>query len=170
MERKERTKEFLEVIERHKGILYKIARAYAQDHATVEDLLQECILQLWKGFDRYDPKYQYSTWIYRIALNTAISYYRGERRSRNTAAALQATVFEFAEPNANDPLDEKVARLHQFVANLPPFDKALFLLYLDHKKQHEIAEIMGISVSNVSTKIGRIKAKIKTYFLDLKLF
>ncbi len=168
METGNKTKVFLEMLEQHKGILYKIARAYGKDRDTVDDLVQEFILQLWRCFDRYDLRYQHSTWIYRIALNTAISSLRIENRSRRISFAFHDAFFEIAEHNDADSQNDDLAILNQFIAELQPLDKALFLLYLEEKKQLEIAEIMGLSVTNVATKIARIKAKIKIHFLNIK--
>jgi RNA polymerase sigma factor (sigma-70 family) len=159
---------FLSVIEAHKGILYKVANAYCKDAEDRKDLVQEIIVQLWKSFERYNDQYRYSTWIYRIALNVAISFYRKETRRKDTAQPLSDNILYIAEADANDELDENIGFLQQFIAELKELDRALLLLYLEEKSYKEIADITGISETNTATKIGRIKTQLKQKFSALK--
>lgn len=160
--------EFLSVIESNKGILYKIANSYCQNSDDREDLIQEVIIQLWKSFDKYNDEYKHSTWIYRIALNVAISFYRTENRRKEISNPLPDGVLNYDDVNILDETDENINFLQQFISELKKLDKALMLLYLEEKSYHEISEIIGLSESNVATKIGRIKAKLKTEFTKLK--
>jgi RNA polymerase sigma factor (sigma-70 family) len=154
--------DFLNILEAHKGILWKIARSYSADADDRQDLVQEITVQLWRSFPKYDPQYKYSTWIYRIALNTAISFYRRETRRRDISAPFNEGVLSLAEIPAET--NEQFLLLQQFISELRELDKALMLLYLDEKSYKEIAEILGISLSNVATKISRIKADLKLKF------
>lgn len=154
---------FLRLLEEHKGIIIKICNAYCREKDDKEDLSQEIVYNLWKGFASYLPDYKFSTWLYRVALNVAISYYRKEKRS------LQYTPYDenlivFNEDGYNKELDGNLLLLQQFIFELKEIDKSVMLLYLDDKSYREIAEITGISESNVATKINRIKVNLKTKF------
>ncbi|BAV04079.1 RNA polymerase sigma-70 factor, ECF subfamily [Filimonas lacunae] len=158
----EHTEAFLTVLEAHKGILYKISHAYCREVDSRDDLVQEIIVHLWKAFEGYDSRYRYSTWIYRIALNVAISYYRKERTRKKIALpVLETTPLPVVAPDENGQKEQQLLLLQQFIAALPDMDKALMLLFLDEKSQQEMSEILGISVSNVSTRIHRVKNKLK---------
>ena len=159
---------FLTVISTHKGIIYKVANAYCKSAEDRKDLLQEIILQLWKCFDKYSDKYQYSTWIYRIALNTAISFFRRETRRQQVAQPLSDSVLHLVQPAHNTVADEQIRSLQLFIGELKDLDKALMLLYLEEKSLREIAGIMDLSETNVSTKIGRIKNILRQKFLTIK--
>jgi RNA polymerase sigma factor (sigma-70 family) len=158
---------FITVLERHKGILYKVAKAYCQDEDDRKDLVQEMTVQLWRSFETYNDEYKYSTWMYRIALNVAISFYRKESRRKHLSNPLTENVLEASEISGANDVDENVGFLLQFIAELKEMDKALMLLYLEEKSHREMADIIGISESNVATKIGRIKATLKQKFSTL---
>lgn len=159
---------FLSVIESHKGILYKVAKSYCKDDEDRKDLIQEILVQLWKSFENYTDQYKYSTWIYRIALNVAISFYRKENRRKEMANPLNDDILNVAETAVSTEKEQNLAILHQFISELKELDKALMLLYLEEKSHKEIAEIIGISETNVATKIGRIKTLLKQKFFTLK--
>ena len=154
---------FLRLLEEHKGIIIKICNAYCQTKNDKEDLSQEIVYNLWKAFANYTPDHKFSTWLYRVALNVAISYYRKEKRS------LQYTPYDenliiFSEEGYNKELEGNLLLLQQFIFELKEIDKSIMLLYLDDKSYHEIAEITGISETNVATKINRIKTNLKAKF------
>ena len=161
---------FLAVIERHKGILYKVANSYCKGDEDRKDLIQEIIFQLWKSFEKYDETHQYSTWIYRISLNVAISFYREESTRTKILNPLSEGVFNLSDSHSFDEKESNLTTLQQFIAELKDLDKALMLLYLEEKSYKEMAEIMGISESNVATKIARIKVKLKEKFSQLKSY
>lgn len=163
-----RTEIFLSVIQTHKGILYKVANSYCHDPEDRKDLIQEITVQLWKSFDNYSDQYKYSTWIYRIALNVAISFYRKENHRKQVSDPLNEGILNFTDPGPSADMDENVRFLQQFIAELKELDKALMLLYLEEKTHREIAEIMGISETNVTTKIGRIKKVLKQKFSNIR--
>ena len=139
-----------------------MANSYCKDPEDRQDLLQEITIQLWKSIDKYNDQFKMSTWIYRIALNVSISYYRKEStRKRHTVATDQ---FIDLQEDSNDHLESQTAQLLFFIQELKPLDKALMILYLEDKDHTEISEVLGISKSNVATKIGRIKQQLKTQF------
>lgn len=154
---------FSTLLQRHAGIVFKVANSYAHGLDDRADLAQEIAAQSWLAYSKYDPARSFSTWMYRIALNVAISHLRNlELRRRHDAVPLDETLHDVADGNAADPESEQQLRLLQaFIARQPPLDRALLLLYLEDRPQREIAEILGISESNVSTKIGRLKQRIR---------
>ena len=154
---------FLRLLEEHKGIIIKICNAYCQARDDKEDLSQEIVYNLWKAFANYIPDHKFSTWLYRVALNVAISYYRKEKRS------LQYTPYDenlivFSEEGTNAVLEGNLLLLQQFIFELKEIDKSIMLLYLDDKNYRDIADITGISETNVATKISRIKTNLKAKF------
>lgn len=155
---------FLSVIQTNKGIVYKIANSYCKNAENRKDLVQEIIEQLWKSFDKYSDQYKYSTWIYRIALNVAISFYRKEKSRKQVSNPLSEGILNFVDINITGETEENIDILQQFISELKEIDKALMLLYLEEKNYREIAEIIGISETNVATKIGRIKTVLKQKF------
>lgn len=159
---------FLCVMEANKGILYKIAHAYCKNAEDRKDLLQEMTVQLWKSFDGYDNQFKHSTWMYRIALNVAISFYRKENSRKRIANPLTTGIIRF--PNDEDFTDTEtdLSILQQLIAQLKDLDKALMLLYLEERSHKEISGIMGISETNVATKINRIKNSFRQKFTQLK--
>ncbi len=159
---------FLSVIEAHKGILYKVAHSYCKDNTDREDLIQEIIIQLWKSFEKYNDQYKYSTWIYRIALNVAISFYRKEGYRKKISNPLAQGILNMADDGATEGIEQDIGFLQQFIAELKELDKALMLLYLEEKSYKEIAEIIGISETYVATKISRIKMILKEKFSKIK--
>jgi RNA polymerase sigma factor (sigma-70 family) len=160
---------FLSVIQENKGIVYKVANSYCNNAEDRKDLVQEIIVQLWKSFDNYSGGYKYSTWMYRIALNTAISFYRKENSRKQVSNPLSDGILHFADANAAGEIEENIGFLQQFISELKELDKALMLLYLEEKSHKEIAEIIGISETNVATKIGRIKKILKQKFSTVKI-
>ena len=154
------------LLQRNSGIVFKVANSYAQDIDDRAELAQEIAVQLWHAYPNYDPTRSFSTWMYRIALNVAISHLRHlELRRRHDAVPLDDALHDVVDGNAADP--EQQQRLHLlqgFIAREPPLDRALLLLYLEERPQREIADILGITESNVSTKIGRLKQRIRDEF------
>lgn len=155
---------YIQIINENRGIIYKICFTYCSNPEDQKDLQQEILIRLWNGLDRFDSRAKLSTWIYRVALNTAISYYRIDRkRSRHTS--LDSAVIVCSElPEENWEYLEDLERLYFFIEELKELDKALILLYLDDIKYSEIAGILGITETNVATKINRIKEKLRKKF------
>ncbi|MEP7163128.1 MAG: sigma-70 family RNA polymerase sigma factor [Ferruginibacter sp.] len=155
---------FITLIKENRGIIFKICNSYCPNINNREDLAQEIIFQLWKSFGSFNAEYKFSTWMYRIALNVAITFYRKESRASKTIT-LRETL-----PDIEDKLHgthetaENINLLQQFINELKELDKALMILYLEEKNHKEIAEILGITETNVATKLSRIKDKLKQKF------
>lgn len=161
----EKSKEiFQSVIKQNKGILFKVANLYCKDHEDRKDLMQEMTIQLWYSFDKYNSEFKISTWMYRIALNVAISFYRKDSRRKDISMPMSEVVMDIIPERGTDENDIELNLLHQFISELNELDKALILLYLEEKSYKEISKILGISETNISTKIGRIKEKLKLRF------
>jgi RNA polymerase sigma-70 factor (ECF subfamily) len=159
---------FENIIQQNKGIIYKVANAYCKADDDRKDLVQEIQIQIWHSLDRYDSTFKMSTWLYRIALNVAISFYR-KATTRNKYFSRISNDEIIHMPVREDTKDESnLALLEKFIFELKELDKALILLHLEEKSHQEIADILGISVSNVSTKISRIKEKLRQQFLKIR--
>lgn len=146
--------QFLEMICQNEGIIYKITSFYTDKDHPISDLYQEVVLNLWKAFPSFRGESKYSTWIYRIALNTCVSFFRRSKRDV-TYVDITMDIPETVESN------EDIQELYKLINRLGKIERALVLLYLDDKSYKEIAEITGLSVTNVATKLSRIKDKLK---------
>jgi len=153
--------QFIATINEYRSLIYKVCHSYCPNKADHQDLEQDIIMQLWTSMSRYNGSVKMSTWIYRIALNTAISYYRKEK---NRSHVDSHSFIELARHTYDAETDEHIKLLYTFIDQLNYLDKALMLLYLDDNKYKDIADILGISESNVSTKMNRIKIKLKNFF------
>ncbi len=158
--------EFVSIINEHKKIIFKIRNAYSKNSIDCKDLEQEILLQLWRSFKNYDGRVQVSTWIYKVALNTSISFYRKERTQQKRRTRLDISKVSVFDTEYDFEKDIRLSMLNKLIENLNELDKALILLYLENKKQAEIAEIIGITETNVSTKISRIKKDLKKQFVN----
>ncbi len=158
--------EFLSTIDTHKKIIYKVVNSYCKNKEDRKDLEQEIIIQLWNSFDKYNAEYKYSTWMYRIALNVAISFYRKEKKWFVINEFYnEDSIYSIADENENKTeLDHNIELLQEFINKLNELERALMLLYLEEKPYDEVAEILGISKTNVATKISRLKLKLKKEF------
>lgn len=151
--------QFIILIQENEGVIHKITSLYADSREDQKDLFQEVVVQLWTALDRFKNESKVSTWIYRIALNTAITRLRKVKKQVDNEA-LDLVMFNYAEPE-NQELDHKINALHASIAKLNELDKAIILLVLEDKSYEEISQIIGISVSNVGTRLMRIKQKLK---------
>lgn len=151
--------EFINMISANRQMILKICRFYSYNDESMEDLYQEILLNLWKGYPKFykNPQCKPSTWLYRVALNTVLSNKRKQHNDSKIAEAI-------AEANSNDEEDENKLLLYELICSLNIEEQALIYLYLDGHSHHEIAETLGISISNVGTKIQRIKIKIKNIY------
>jgi RNA polymerase sigma-70 factor (ECF subfamily) len=150
---------FLTAIKANERSIYKIASAYTNDTEDRNDLIQEIIYQLWKSFGTFNQKSSLSTWMYRVAMNVAIYHLKKVKRKVFTVPIYDYHS-AFQEMDNGDE-EERWKLLKQYIDNLNLLDKGIVILYLEEKSYEEIAEIIGISVSNVGTKMSRIKAKLK---------
>lgn len=158
---------FLNLISDNKGIIYKICNVYANSHEDRNDLKQEIILQLWKSYHSFKGKSKFSTWMYRIAFNTAVTNIRKSKR-HPVIEALTVTEEDFSEKEKIDYLNEDINHLYQAISKLKDVEKAIVMLYLEEKSYKEIGEIIGISEKNVSVKLVRLKQKLKKLIIKQK--
>ncbi|TFV95559.1 sigma-70 family RNA polymerase sigma factor [Algoriphagus kandeliae] len=149
-------KEFIAKIEKHQGILHKVCFVYAKDAADRKDLYQEMVLQLWKSYPNFRGNAAFSTWMYRVALNTAIT--QTKRPKLLTVNTEIPSLLDDVEATMDASEDVKI--LYRAISQLNKIEKAIILLWLDEKSYEEIAETIGISVKNVSVKLVRIKTKL----------
>lgn len=157
---------FLELIQENKGIIFKICNAYCSNKTDREDLVQEIIYQLWKSGGSFNADHRFSTWMYRVALNVAISFYRKEKR-KDSIVPFDESLPDVEDRPESNHLQENIHLLQQFINELKELDRALMILYLEAKSYAEIADILGITETNVATKISRIKDTLKQRFSTL---
>ncbi len=150
--------EFLEKIECHKGMIFKVSKMYVDHQEDREDLYQEIVFQLWKSYQKFEGKSQFSTWLYRVSLNTALTFLKSEKRKPDNA---------FLHENldvAEESQDDKEVQLQLFykaVHELNPIEKALIFLFLEGQNHKEISENLGISEVNARVKLNRTKEKLQ---------
>ena len=152
---------YLDIIERHKGIVFKVARSYCSNEFDREDLVQEILAQIWRSLDTYNDSFKITTWMYRVALNVAISFYRKDKTTAYKHQEMEDKLLSY-DMEAERENEQSLNELYTFINELSGVDKAVFLMYLEGESQSEIAANLKITVSNVSTKISRIKQKLKT--------
>lgn len=159
---------FIKIIKNYKGIIYKVINSYCSDTEEKKDLEQEIIIQLWKSFQSYNNKFKLSTWIYRISMNVSISFYRSNLNRKSRTTSINDSIFQEIESDNNtDEENEHRRLLHAFIQRLDEFNREILILYLDDYSYKEIAEMVGITESNVGTKINRIKKKMQEDFSTL---
>ncbi|MCP4977569.1 MAG: sigma-70 family RNA polymerase sigma factor [Maribacter sp.] len=149
-------KEFIAKIQKHQGISHKICFVYAKNDADKEDLYQEIILQLWKSYSSFKGRSEFSTWMYRVALNTAITLTKKFSYTNWNIENIPNT-YEFEKTME---LSEDIKILYKAISKLNKVEKAIILMWLEEKSYDEIAETIGITVKNVSVKLVRTKKKL----------
>jgi RNA polymerase sigma factor (sigma-70 family) len=160
---RQRQAEFHALLEAHRRIVFKVAGTYARHPEDRADLAQEIAAQLWRAFPGFDAaRSRFSTWTYRIALNVAISQVRRQGLRHGLVEPLDDAHEDVAGADGSEHEAADAGRvLQRLIAGLEPLDRALLLLYLDERPQREIAEVLGISETNVATKIGRLKQRLR---------
>ncbi|HVZ25561.1 MAG TPA: RNA polymerase sigma factor [Sediminibacterium sp.] len=151
-------KEFVHRMQENQRIVHKVCNLYMEQHADREDLFQEITLQAWKAYPQFRGDAKFSTWLYRIALNTAITFFRKEKRQPDIYMA--ENVPERTE-EAADPVEEQVKLMYRAIGDLSQIDKALVMLYLEDYSYQEIGDMMGITPNHVAVKMNRIKTKLR---------
>jgi len=156
--------EFLKLIAEHKLIIYKICNSYCKNGSDRDDLAQEIIYQLWRSYSHFNGSVKFSTWMYRVALNVAITCYRKTQKSETIIQPAVPGIEMEDKKEDNSILEKNIDLLQLFINELKELDKALMILYLEEKPYSEMADILGITETNVATKISRIKNKLKQKF------
>lgn len=153
---------FLAALQAHRGILYKVAQVYCQRREERADLIQDIVTELWRAWPRYRPEQPVSTWMHRIGVNVAISFFRGESRRIREAMDIDEIAMDLAAADqVMDAAAVDLAALHQLIAQLDAINRALILLYLEGYGLNDIADLLGLSATNVGTRIQRIKQRLQ---------
>ena len=151
--------EFLSVIKEYERVIYKVCYLYTSRNATLNDLYQDVVLNLWRAYPKFRGECKISTWIYRIALNTCISFIRKEK---NVPEIVTLTPYESEwMTEEQDSFQLMLKELYYLIGQLGQLDKSIILLYLEEKSYEEISEITGLTVTNVATKLNSIKEKLR---------
>jgi RNA polymerase sigma-70 factor (ECF subfamily) len=153
-------KEFLDMINNHRGIIYKVCHLYGNEKAYREDLFQEIVLQLWRSFPNFRKESLLTTWMYRVALNTAISQFRKDVK-KPERQSLSRAEFQIPDISFLNEENDQTTLLNKAIQQLTRIERALVMLYLEEKSYREISDIMGITQSNVGVKLNRIKVKLE---------
>jgi len=160
---------FLALYHEHRAILYKVAFGYCRNREDRVDLVQDMSIQLWRSFGRYDGRVKFSTWAYRVAMNVAISHFRGEGRRVRDTLPLDDLAYELpADDTFGEEASDNMRVLRHLIDGLDALNRALVLLYLEGHASEEIAEIIGISPANVTTRINRLKSELQRRFARLE--
>ncbi len=157
---KELEHSFVTNLEQNQNIVHKVCRIYTSDPDSHNDLFQEITIQLWKAYPKFRGDAKFSTWMYRVALNTAITLYRRSKRSLRTTD-LDSIDFKIKAEEYDDEVEQQLKLMYAAVKQLNDIEKALVFLYLEDKSYKEIAETMGISEVNARVKMNRVKTKLK---------
>ena len=152
--------EFVRQVQANQGILQKICRLYGQTQPDREDLFQEIVVQLWKALPKFQGQSKFSTWMYRVALNTAISDFRKKRRALHVSGT-EVTSLEIRSESSEVNKEEKLNTLYVAISRLPEIETAIVMLYLENKSYDEMEDILGISANNLRVKMNRIKEKLR---------
>ena len=151
-------REFTKIIKGHRKTIYTVCYFFSKDSDEVNDLFQEILINLWKGFPKFRGESSYSTWIWRVSLNTCNNQERRKKRSVETAPlSIDIDLY-----NDDDDKSRQIQMLYDRISRLEPFDRAIILLWLENMTYEDIAGIMGISLANVTTRLFRIKEQLKS--------
>ncbi len=153
-------KEFLEKMEQHKGVVFKISKMYMDNYDDQKDLFQEITYQVWKAYPSFRGESQFSTWLYRIALNTAIVFLKSEKK-RSFIKTDEIENFQIKNEDYDDDEEQNLKKMYDAIHQLNPIDKALIFYYLENYSGKEIAQQLGISEVNARVKMNRAKEKLK---------
>ncbi|MBM6805808.1 sigma-70 family RNA polymerase sigma factor [Bacteroides caecicola] len=148
--------DFIRILKEYKTTIYTVCFMFSKDKDEVNDMYQEVSINLWKGFDNFAQKSEMKTWIYRISLNTCISFDRKKKRRKTVPLTVDIDLFE-----DNDHESKQIKALYNRINRLEPFDRAIILLWLENLPYDEIGAIVGISTKNVSVRLSRIREQLK---------
>jgi len=148
--------EFSRLVRDQKSTIYTVCYMFSKDQDEVNDLFQEILVNLWKGFESFEGRSDVRTWVYRVSLNTCISQDRKKKRHKSVPLSMNINLF-----NDQDEDTKQVAMLRRRINKLGPFDRAIILLWLENMSYEEIGQVVGISTKNVSVRLFRIKEQLK---------
>lgn len=149
------------MVREQKSTVYLVCYMFSKDKSEVDDLVQEVLVNLWKGFGKFEGRSDVRTWVYRVSLNTCISAARKKKRNETLPLTMDIDLFD-----ENDADNRQVDLLHSRISRLQPFDRAIVLLWLENLNYEEIGQIVGISTKNVSVRLVRIKEQLKSMSND----
>jgi RNA polymerase sigma factor (sigma-70 family) len=152
-------KEFIEIIKANEGLIYKVTRVYAYSKEDGQDLYQEIVYQLWRSFASFRHESKISTWIYSIALNTSITYFQKEKKKGNQISIDEILINRM--DTKDESMNQRIETLYTNIRMLNSIEKGIILLYLEGKSYEEITTITGFTVTNIGTRLGRIRQKLK---------
>ena len=158
---KELEHSFVELLEKHQNIIHKVCRLYTNNYDAHNDLFQEITIQLWKAYPKFRGDAKFSTWMYRVALNTAITLYRKTKKKISTQG-FDDVQFKIKAEDYDDTEEQQLSIMYKAIQQLNDIEKALVFLYLEDKNYKEISETMGISEVNARVKMNRVKTKLRT--------
>ena len=158
---KDKEQHFVALLEKHQNIIHKVCRLYTYNYDAHNDLFQEITIQLWRAYPKFRGDSKFSTWMYRVGLNTAITLYRKSKRGIKTQD-FSDIQFKISAKEYDDTEEQQLKLLYNAVRQLNDIEKALVFLYLENKNYREISETMGISEVNARVKMNRIKTKLRT--------
>ena len=153
-------KHFEHLVKEHEPLLYKVCRIYANTEADRDDLFQEIVIQLWKAYPRFKGYAKFSTWLYRVAINTAITGLR-KKQDFITSYEPESLPTNMSEESSSHLEEERLAQLYKAIAQLNQVEKAIVMLYMEDRSYEEMEEILGINQGNLRVKMSRIKEKIR---------
>nr|WP_279625340.1 sigma-70 family RNA polymerase sigma factor [Myroides odoratimimus] len=153
-------------MEKHKGILYKVSKMYMDNQEDQNDLYQEIVLQLWKSYTRFQGQSQFSTWMYRVALNTAITYFKKAKQVVGRNEAFDEKMKSMQSSEVDMDIESQVHYLYKAIYLLNDVEKALVFLYLEGLSHQDIGRNLGISEGNARVKLNRTKSKLQEIIKD----
>lgn len=156
MEIKESEQQFAELVKAHKSTIYTVCYMFSKDEDEVNDLFQEVLVNLWKGFGSFEGRSDARTWVYRVSLNTCISDDRKKKRRKTVPLSMDINLFEDRDADSR-----QVQMLNKRISRLGAFDRAIILLWLENMSYEEIGQVVGITAKNVSVRLYRIKEQLK---------
>ncbi|HIT46684.1 MAG TPA: RNA polymerase sigma factor [Candidatus Cryptobacteroides merdipullorum] len=157
----ETEKKFTQMVREQKSTIYLVCYMFSKDKSEVDDLVQEVLLNLWRGFGSFEGRSDIRTWVYRVSLNTCISSARKKKRFGTLPLNMDIDLFD-----ESDADNRQTGLLHRRISRLQPFDRAIVLLWLENLSYEEIGQIVGISTKNVSVRLVRIKEQLKSMSND----
>lgn len=161
MENKNNEQQFTRLVREHKSTIYTVCYMFSKDEDEVNDLFEESLINLWKGFSKFEGRSDIKTWIYRVSLNTCISQERKKKKRQTVPLTMDINLFQ-----DNDADTKQIQMLNKRISKLGPFDRAIILLWLENMSYDEIGEVVGISSKNVSVRLYRIKEQLKNMSND----